>query len=111
MTGFNRMMGVSALALAAFFVGGAAVAGTLENVKARGKLDVGVKNDFVPYGYLNDKGDVYEATFSNLGLRKVPVSSDYVRRHPKLLVGGVWCITDMLYEPSDDPKHTPWRID
>jgi len=60
---------------------------------------------------LNDKGDVYEATFSNLGLRKVPVSSDYVRRHPKLLVGGVWCITDMLYEPSDDPKHTPWRID
>jgi polar amino acid transport system substrate-binding protein len=44
------MMGVSALALAASFVGGAAVAGTLENVKARGKLVVGVKNDYVPYG-------------------------------------------------------------
>lgn len=60
---------------------------------------------------LNDKGDVYEASFSNLGLKKVPVSPDYVKKHPKLLVGGVWCITDMLYEPSDDPKHTPWHID
>ena len=58
MTGFKRMMGVSALALAAFLVGSAALAGTLENVKARGKLVVGVKNDYAPYGYLNDKGDV-----------------------------------------------------
>ena len=60
---------------------------------------------------LNDKGDVYEATFSNLGLRNVPVSSDYVKRHPKLLVGGIWCITDMLYEPSEEPKHSPWHVD
>jgi ATP-dependent Lon protease len=60
---------------------------------------------------LNDKGDVYEATFSNLGLRTVPVSSDYVKNHPKLLVGGVWCITDMVYEPSEDSKRTPWHID
>src|SRR5271166_5064868 len=60
---------------------------------------------------LNDKGDVYEATFSNLGLRNVPVGSDCVKRHPKLLVGGIWCITDMLYEPSEEPKHTPWHID
>ena len=56
MTGFKTMMGVSAVALAVFFAGSAAVAGTLENVKARGKLVVGVKNDYVPYGFLRRQG-------------------------------------------------------
>ena len=31
-------------------------------------------------------------TFSNLGIKKVLVDSDTVKRHPKLLVSGVWCI-------------------
>ena len=35
---------------------------------------------------LNDKGGFYEAEFTNLGLKKVPVSDDFVRRFPKLLV-------------------------
>ena len=38
---------------------------------------------------LNDKGGFYEAEFTNLGLKKVPVSDDFVRRFPKLLVGDV----------------------
>ena len=60
---------------------------------------------------LNDKGGFYEAEFTNLGLKKVPVSDDFVRRFPKLLVGGIWCITDVTYEVAEDPKASPWQID
>lgn len=60
---------------------------------------------------LNDKGGFYEAEFTNLGLKKVPVSDDFVRRFPKLLVGGIWCITDVTYEVAVDPKASPWQID
>ena len=60
---------------------------------------------------LNEKAGVYEAAFSNLGIKKVPVDSDTVKKHPKLLVGGVWCIVDVEYEVIDDPKATPWAID
>lgn len=60
---------------------------------------------------LNDRGGFYEAEFTNLGLKKVPVSDDFVRRFPKLLVGGIWCITDVTYELSEDPKASPWHID
>ena len=60
---------------------------------------------------LNEKGGFYEAAFANLGLAKVPVSDDYIRRYPKLLVGGIWCISDMTYEAPADPKASPWAID
>jgi len=60
---------------------------------------------------LNDKGGFYEAEFTNLGLKKVPVSDDFVRRFPKLLVGGIWCIVDVTYEVADDQKSSPWQID
>lgn len=60
---------------------------------------------------LNDKGGFYEAEFTNLGLKKVPVSDDFVRRYPKLLVGGIWCITDVTYEVAEDQKASPWQID
>lgn len=60
---------------------------------------------------LNDKGGFYEAEFTNLGLKKVPISDDFVRRFPKLLVGGVWCITDVTYEVAEDQKVSPWQID
>lgn len=60
---------------------------------------------------LNDRGGFYEAEFTNLGLKKTPVSDDFVRRFPKLLVGGIWCITDVTYEVADDPKASPWQID
>ncbi len=60
---------------------------------------------------LNDKGGYYEAKFSNLGLTKVPVPDDFVRRHPKLLVGGIWSIIDLNYEVTEDRKSSPWQID
>jgi ATP-dependent Lon protease len=59
---------------------------------------------------LNDKDDVYEATFSNLGIKKVVVSSDTIKTHPKLLVGGVWCIADIQYQHSEE-KEVPWLLD
>lgn len=59
---------------------------------------------------LNDKEDVYEATFSNLGINKVCVGSQTIKRHPKLLVGGVWCIADLEYQFTEETK-VPWVLE
>jgi ATP-dependent Lon protease len=59
---------------------------------------------------LNDKAGVYEATFANLGISKVLVDTDTIKKHPKLLVGGVWCIADIGYEFSEDKNVCPWLI-
>ena len=59
---------------------------------------------------LNDKHDVYEASFSNLGITKVLVDSDTVKKHPKLLVSGVWCIADVEYEPAENKRMCPWVL-
>ena len=59
---------------------------------------------------LNDKRDVYEATFANLGIKEVLVDSDTVKSHPKLLVSGVWCIADLEYDYSEDKSVSPWRL-
>ncbi|MEP4076999.1 BREX system Lon protease-like protein BrxL [Haloferula sp.] len=60
---------------------------------------------------LNDKEGYYQAKFTNLGLKGVPVDVDYIKAHPKLLVGGIWCIVDMIYEVPEDPKACPWHVD
>ncbi|MGC9490882.1 MAG: BREX system Lon protease-like protein BrxL, partial [Thermovirgaceae bacterium] len=57
---------------------------------------------------LNDKTGCYEATFSNLGIKGVLVESSIVKKHKRLLVGGVWCIADMEYSQSEDPRIVPW---
>ncbi|MCG7594580.1 BREX system Lon protease-like protein BrxL [Mycobacterium sp. PSTR-4-N] len=59
---------------------------------------------------LNDKDDVYEATFANLGIKQVLVESATIKAHPKLLVGGVWCICDIEYFHSDNAKVVPWIL-
>ena len=59
---------------------------------------------------LNDKSDMYEATFANLGISKVIVDSDTIKKHPKLLVGGVWCIADVEYEFTEDKNACPWLL-
>lgn len=60
---------------------------------------------------LNDKTDSYEAAFENLGIKKVAVDSGTVKAHPKLLVTGVWCISDVQYEFSEDARTSPWRLE
>jgi ATP-dependent Lon protease len=57
---------------------------------------------------LNDKNDTYEATFANLDIKKVLVDTDTIKKHPKLLVTGVWCIADVEYEHSEDKQVIPW---
>lgn len=60
---------------------------------------------------LNEKTDAYEASFANLGIAHVLVDSDTVKRHPKLLVSGVWCIADIEYQFTEDKRLVPWILD
>ncbi len=53
---------------------------------------------------LNEKRDVYEALFSNLGLAKVEIDSEYVTKYDKLLGGGIWCIIKMEYSAEMLPS-------
>lgn len=59
---------------------------------------------------LNEKDDTYEAEFANLGIKQVLVEPVTIKAHPKLLVGGVWCICDIEYFHSDNPKVVPWIL-
>lgn len=59
---------------------------------------------------LNDKDDVYEAEFANLGIKKVLIDSSTVKAHQKLLVGGVWCIADLEYDYTEDKSASPWVL-
>ena len=59
---------------------------------------------------LNEKDDVYHATFANLGLSGVPIGTEYVRKNPKLLSGnGVWCIVTIGYISGESIK-VRWEI-
>jgi len=60
---------------------------------------------------LNDAKGVYEATFINLGVRKVLVEPDTIKKHPKLLSAGVWCITQLSYFLSEEKGVSPWIIE
>lgn len=59
---------------------------------------------------LNDKNNTYEASFTNLGIKKILVDTDTVKAHQKLLVSGVWCIADLEYEHSEEKDVTPWIL-
>ena len=76
------------------------------NIKEKGRYKVIDKISVA----LNDKTDAYEAEFSNLGIRKVLVDSGTVKAHPKLLVGGVWCIADVEYEFTEAKNASPWIL-
>ena len=53
---------------------------------------------------LNEKRDIYEALFSNLGLAKVEIDPEYVTKYDKLLGGGIWCIIKMEYSAEMLPS-------
>lgn len=59
----------------------------------------------------NEKKNAYEAAFSNLGINKVRVEYDIIKKHPKLLVHGVWCIAIISYNLVEDLKISPWSIE
>jgi ATP-dependent Lon protease len=53
---------------------------------------------------LNYRTDIYEAEFSNLGLRGVPISNTYPSDYERLLSGGIWCIVQMEYFYNEEDK-------
>jgi ATP-dependent Lon protease len=61
---------------------------------------------------LNIKKDSYEAEFSNLGLKGVPISEEYPTQYDRLLCGGIWCIVQLDYEYIEEDKNseTPIKI-
>lgn len=61
---------------------------------------------------LNTKEDRYEASFSNLGIKGIPIHPDYVKDYDRLLCGGIWSILQLEYEfIEEDKKNTqPIRI-
>lgn len=76
------------------------------NIKEKGRYKVIDKVTVA----LNEKKDCYETEFANLGIKKVLIDSDTVKRHPKLLVGGVWVIADIEYEHTEDKDSVPWIL-
>ncbi len=60
---------------------------------------------------LNETKGVYEATFGNLNIKKVPVDTETIKKHPKLLSAGVWCIVNLSYMLSEDRGVSPWIIE
>ena len=47
---------------------------------------------------LDIKKNCFFASFSNLGLDKVPISDEYPEKYDRLLCGGIWCIVQLEYE-------------
>ena len=61
--------------------------------------------------HLNIREDIYEAEFSNLGIKQVPIAESYVRDYERLLCGGIWCIVQMEYYYDEADKHrSPFMI-
>ena len=61
---------------------------------------------------LNIKEDRYEAEFSNLGLKGIPIGEEYPTKYDRLLCGGIWCIVQLDYEYVEEDKKngTPIQI-
>jgi ATP-dependent Lon protease len=61
---------------------------------------------------LNEKKDIYEAEFSNLGLKGVEIAPHYVKEYEKLLAGGIWCILKISYYFDEELRNVnPFKID
>ena len=53
---------------------------------------------------LNEKQDIYQAEFSNLGIIDALIYDGLVNKYEKLLVGGIWCIIKVSYNQSEDSE-------
>ena len=54
--------------------------------------------------HLNLKKDRYETEFSNLGIKGVPIASEYPEKYDRLLCGGIWCIVQLDYDYDEADK-------
>ena len=51
---------------------------------------------------LDIKKNCFFASFSNLGLDRVPIADEYPEKYDRLLCGGIWCIVQLDYEVEGD---------
>lgn len=49
---------------------------------------------------LDSKYDIYRARLHNSGINKGNISNTLVMQHEKILMGGIWAIIDVEYDPS-----------
>lgn len=60
---------------------------------------------------LNYKKDIYEATFSNLGIKEIPIAPEFPQRYERLLGGNLWCMVNLEYEFDEaDYTRNPIKI-
>ena len=48
---------------------------------------------------LDPQRDRYWANISNSNIKKANISDELVKKHEKMLLGGIWAIIDMEYDP------------
>jgi ATP-dependent Lon protease len=63
-------------------------------IREKGQLRIIDKIDVT----LDERKDVYLATFANLGVSKIIVNDDTANKYPKLFTGGLWCEITIRYE-------------
>ena len=60
---------------------------------------------------LNEKLDIYQVEFSNLGIKDALISDEIVKQYEKLLIGGIWCIIKVSYNFEDQGKlRIPFQV-
>lgn len=60
---------------------------------------------------LNENKDVYEAVFTNLGIKNVIVPAEMVKKYQKLLAGGIWSIVNLRYFYEDGQSVSPFILE
>ena len=56
---------------------------------------------------LNFRADRYEAEFSNLGLKNIPIAEEYPSEYERLLGGNIWCMINFeyFYDEADSSRN------
>ncbi|WP_430244280.1 transporter substrate-binding domain-containing protein [Neorhizobium sp. DAR64861/K0K2] len=90
-----KIFASTALMAIGLFMAGAATADTLADVKSRDKLIVGVKNDYAPYGYLNDKGEIigFEVELAKYVAKELLGSADKIEFVPVVAANRIEFLT------------------
>jgi ATP-dependent Lon protease len=50
--------------------------------------------------HLDSKKDIYWASLQNSNIKNGNISDDLVKQHEKMLMGGIWAIIDVEYDPN-----------
>jgi polar amino acid transport system substrate-binding protein len=92
----RRQLGIALLALAAIAIAGRSQAGTLDDVKKKGVILIGIQGDNPPWGYVDSSGkqdgidaDMGRAFAEYLGVKAEFVPLAVANRIPALTTGRV----------------------